>query len=83
MPATKSKNVPLLQVIRSSVTYQSKAQRLVQIIHQKSSQQFVHFVETLVAHEVYSDLGRKLLLQHGGDLDHTTDQKGNDEKYSK
>lgn len=55
--------VNIIQVIRSGKTYHERAQLLVQLIHKKSAQQFVHFVETLVASENYSDLGRKLLVE--------------------
>ncbi|CAI8005159.1 Apoptotic protease-activating factor 1, partial [Geodia barretti] len=50
------------EVIRSGATFRDRARRLVQIIYRKSSQQFVHFVQTLVAHDVYSALGQRLLM---------------------
>lgn len=53
----------VVQVIRSGKTYHERAQLLVQLIYKKSAQQFVHFVETLVASENYADLGRKLLVE--------------------
>ena len=49
-------------MIRSGATFRDRARRLVQIIYRKSSQQFVHFVQTLVAHDVYSELGQRLLM---------------------
>ena len=71
--------VNVIQVIRSGKTYHERAQLLVQLIHKKSAQQFVHFVETLVASENYSDLGRKLLVE--GVLVPITEGEDDSERY--
>ena len=50
-------------MIRSGATFSDRARRLVQTIYRKSSQQFVHFVQALVVHDVYSELGQRLLME--------------------
>ena len=67
-----------VQVIRSGATYSEKAQRLVQLLLKKSAEQFVYFVETLVASESYSELGRRLLVE---DVAMDTGISGGGENY--
>jgi apoptotic protease-activating factor len=66
------------EVIRSGATYSEKAQRLVQLLLKKSAEQFVYFVETLVASESYSELGRRLLVE---DVAMDTGISGGGENY--
>ena len=67
-----------LQVIRSGVTYSDRAQRLVQLILRKSAEHFVSFVETLMASENYSELGRRLLVE---DVAMDAGVRGGEENY--
>ena len=54
-----------------------------QLMHQKGSEQFVRFVETLVASEHYSELGRRLLLERvkPSEGEHKINEKYGDELH--
>ena len=51
-------------------------------MYKKSAQQFVYFVETLVASETYSEFGRRLLVE-GETIDMEGSKELNDEQYGK
>ena len=74
------KSCPLTQVVRAGMTFSDKARLLVRLIYEKSAQKFVHFVETLVASETYSELGRRLLTEGNG-LSLEVGKELNDERY--
>lgn len=57
-----------------------RARRLVQIIYNKSSQQFVHFVNILVSNESYAKLGTKL-LKEGSEVVTRVEEIENDDEY--
>ena len=51
-------------------------------MYKKSAQQFVYFVETLVASETHSEFGRRLLVE-GEIVDMEGSKELNDEQYGK